>query len=102
MSGKPFHEKDGHVVWLSASTEEHIRTKHKILDPAAFIADTLTEPVAVLQSKWEPDTRIYFKMTGHLYKAVIVSWARRRIKTAHVMRTIEGGEILWRAPHGHD
>lgn len=101
MSGKSFREKDGQLVWLSVATEEHIRTKHRIFDPVAFIADTLADPVAVLQSKWEPDTRIYFKTAGHLYKAVIASWTQRRIKIAHFMRTVEGGETVWRVPHDH-
>ncbi len=98
MSDKSFLEKDGHVVWLSPATAKHIRNKHGILELDAFIRDTLREPTAILRSKWEPDTRLYFKASGHLYKAVIVAWASRRIKTAHLMRAIEGGEAIWRAP----
>lgn len=97
MTGKPFREKDGQVVWLLPQTERHIQDKHGLIEAEAFIADTLSNPIAILRSKWEPDTRIYFKASGHLYQAVIVSWLQRRIKTAHLMRRIEGGDMLWHA-----
>jgi hypothetical protein len=98
LSDKSYLEKDGHVVRLSPATAKHIREKHGILDLDTFIAEALREPTAILHSKWEPDTRLYFKASGHLYKAVIVAWASRRIKTAHLMRAIEGGDAIWRAP----
>ncbi len=91
MLGKSFVDNNGHRLWLSQITEEHIRTKHQIPEPGAFIRDVLAEPVAILRSKWEAETRIYFKPFGQLYKAVVVSWNHRRIKTAHLMRKIEGG-----------
>ena len=99
---RAFHDKDGAILWLSAATELHIKEKHRIQDTVGFITQTLREPVAILQSKWEAGTRIYFKPTGHLYQAVVVSWTQRRIKTAHLMRAIEGGQPLWRDPNLRD
>ena len=95
MVGKVFRDKDGQALRLSPETEEHIRTKHGIADPAAFIADALSHPTVILRSKWEADTRIYFAQVGHLYKAVIVSWAQQRIKTAHLMKTPQEGDTVW-------
>ena len=98
MTGKSFRDHEGNLLWLSPSTEAHIREKHRLPDIAGFIADTLAQPITILRSKWERDTRIYFKPSGRYYQAVIVAWTARRIKTAHLMRTIEGGDRLWNAP----
>ena len=98
MSGTSFRDHEGGVLWLSPATEVHIRDKHRLTDTKRFITETLAQPIAILRSKWEPDTRIYFKPAGRYYQAVIVAWTARRIKTAHLMRHIEGVDRLWSAP----
>lgn len=92
-------DKDRKRFHLSPATIRHIKYFHKIDNPEGFVEKILKLPLAIIESKWQEDTYLYYSQRGkQLYRVVVVDTAHKRIKTAYVERKIKEGKLIWVSP----
>lgn len=92
-------DKDKRRFYLSPGTIKHIKYFHKIDNPEGFIRVVLKSPLAIIESKWEAKTDLYYAQRGKgSYRVVVVDTTHNRIKTAYMERKIKEGKIKWISP----
>ncbi|MBN2097563.1 MAG: hypothetical protein JW714_03675 [Candidatus Omnitrophica bacterium] len=92
-------DKDSKKFYLSSGTIKHIKYFHKIDNPESFVKRVLKSPLAIVESKWEENTYLYYAQKGkQLYSVVVVDTTHKRIKTAYLERKIKEGKVIWVSP----
>lgn len=92
-------DKDKKQFHLSPATIRHIKYFHKIDNPKSFVERTLKAPLAIIESKWEKKTYLYYaRKEKRLYRVAVVDMVHNRIKTAYVERKIKEGKVIWISP----
>lgn len=91
-------DKDGNEFALYDETWRHIRQFHPEISRVEIIESVLLEPDVMMRSSWDPNSLLYYRRCGHLYRVVVVQTEERRIKTTLTERKIKEGEIVWLNP----
>lgn len=90
--------KDRQLI-LKPTTYKHIKRSHpEIKDIVVFIADTLSTPSFIVESKANMENWIYHKekeLSKTLYKVVVIDIRQSRIKTAFITDSVKGGAVIW-------
>jgi len=91
-------DKDDNEFILYDETWQHIRMFHPEITGVEDIETVLQDPDVIMRSNWDPDSILYYKRHGHLYRVVVVQIVEKRIKTTLTERRIKEGEIVWLNP----
>ena len=94
-----FTDNEKRSIVLSPTTYKHIKRKHpEIKNIVEFIADTLSAPFAIVESKANYENWIYHKEQNRsrtLYRVVVVDIRNAKVKTAFISDSVKGGKIRW-------